>query len=76
MELWQQILDRAKKIEHIDEEKYLCGVLSSACYVALERIKEIIEDSSLEDDECFMQIENIVVLFETLGSDCGVRHDF
>ncbi|MEE1055782.1 MAG: hypothetical protein UH239_00850 [Acutalibacteraceae bacterium] len=45
-------------------------------YKALQKIKTIIEDDSLEDKECFMKIEEIVCLFEALGSDGGNRHDF
>ena len=36
----------------------------------------VIEDDSLEDDECFMKIEEIVCAFENLGSGGGNRHDF
>ena len=35
-----------------------------------------LEDDSLEDSECFYRIEEIVCVFEGLGSDCGSRHDF
>lgn len=41
------------------------------CYKALQKIKAILEDS-----ECFYRIEEIVCVFEDLGSDCGNRHDF
>ena len=47
-----------------------------ACYSALEQIKCILEDESLEDSECFEKIEEIICVFEDLGSDCGNRHDF
>ena len=46
------------------------------CYKALQKIKAILEDDSLEDSECFYRIEEIVCVFEDLGSDCGSRHDF
>lgn len=45
-------------------------------YKALQKIKAILEDDSLEDSECFYRIEEIVCVFEDLGSDCGSRHDF
>lgn len=45
-------------------------------YKALQRIKAIIEDDSLEDEECFRKIEEIVQVFEILGSGCENRHDF
>ena len=31
------------------------------CYQALKKIKAVIEDDSLEDDGCFMKIEEIVI---------------
>ena len=46
------------------------------CHKALQKIKAILEDDSLEDSECFYRIEEIVCVFEDLGSDCGSRHDF
>lgn len=46
------------------------------CYDALKRIKDIIQDDSLEDEECFMKIKEIVCTFEELGSNGGTRHDF
>ena len=46
------------------------------CYKALQKIKAILEDDSLEDSECFHRIEEIVCVFEALGSGCGNRHDF
>lgn len=46
------------------------------CYQALRKIRAIIEDDSFEDRDCFMKIEEIVRLFEELGSDGGSRHDF
>lgn len=46
------------------------------CYKALEKIKAVIEDDSLEDKECFMKIEEIIRIFERMGSDGGFRHDF
>lgn len=46
------------------------------CYMALRDIKKILEDDTLEDKECFGKIEEIVHIFEGMGSDCGTRHDF
>lgn len=43
---------------------------------ALVKIKSILEDDSLRDEACFQQIEEIVNVFEELGSGCGNRHDF
>ena len=45
-------------------------------YEALRKIKSIIEDETLDDPDCFHQIEEIVSTLEFLGSGGGVRHDF
>lgn len=45
-------------------------------YQALQKIKAVITDDSLSDSECFMKIEEIISIFETLGSNGGTRHDF
>ena len=46
------------------------------CYKALQKIKAILEDDSLEGSECFYRTPEIVCVFEDLGSGCGNRHDF
>ena len=51
-------------------------IIHDECYIALQKIKAIIEDDSLDDKQCFEKIEQIVLLFEELGSDGGPRHDF
>lgn len=51
-------------------------IITIESYKALEKIKAIMNDDSLEDKTCFMKIEEIVCLFERLGSDGGSRHDF
>lgn len=51
-------------------------IVESAAYCALAQIKRILEDDSLQDEECFYKIEAIVREFERIGSGCGDRHDF
>ena len=51
-------------------------LVESTCYKALNEIKSIIENDSLSDEECFLKIEEIIRVFERLGSNCGNRHDF
>ena len=51
-------------------------IIESESYQALQKIKAVIMDDSLTDSECFMKIEEIICIFETLGSNCGTRHDF
>lgn len=51
-------------------------IIEMESYKALQKIKEIIQDSSLDDKECFMKIEEIVCIFEALGGSVSNRHDF
>ncbi len=51
-------------------------IVQLRCYETLCKIKEIIENESLADDECFLKIEEIVKAFEAIGSNGGNRHDF
>ncbi|MBR5633058.1 MAG: hypothetical protein IKW68_03680 [Clostridia bacterium] len=81
MELYEQIICRyfdEHKLEIIrDEIMAECDkIVEMECYKALLQIKEILEDESLTDKECFMKIEWIVSIFEKIGSNCGSRHDF
>lgn len=80
MELWQEIFSEAIRQSGTKDNQLsefdLTKLLDSACYMALKEIKSIVEDDSLEDEECFMRIEKIVCLFEKLGSNGGNRHDF
>ena len=48
----------------------------SIAYRALRKIRDIVRDDSLRDKECFQQIEAIVCVPESIGSDGGFRHDF
>lgn len=60
-----------------EEEKALAAELmkESSCR-ALQEIREVLRDGRLEDPECFRRIEQIVTVYEDLGSDGGGRHDF
>lgn len=78
MKLWQTIISNiiyeciAKGTKEFDIEK----LFDNECYILLERIKSILEDTESEDCDCFDKIERIVQEFEKSGSDCGARHDF
>ena len=80
MELWQEILLRAlkkeAKLNSLTEEVYLEKLLNSSCYLALKKIKEILENDDIDDPECFMRIEEIVCVLEEFGTNGGGRHDF
>ena len=80
MELWQEIiaheLRKNSQNESAMPEIYINEMLNNKCYQALKEIKDIIENDDLNDAECFDKIEEIVCVFERLGSGCGCRHDF
>ena len=81
MELYRDILTKILMDSEI--EVRFSGLNQSAdqmvemkCYQILKKIKAIIEDDSLEDSECFMKIEHIIIALEEAGSNGGTRHDF
>ena len=78
MELYEEIIEcSSKKSDEIDTPfEDLNKIIHDECYIALKKIKAIIEDDSLDDNQCFEKIEQIVLLFEQMGSDGGGRHDF
>ena len=51
-------------------------MVEARCLDILWKIKEVIDDESLNDPECFQKIESIIQLLEDAGSSGGVRHDF
>ena len=81
MELLKEILINVLKNEKADVNFPnfsfdLANIVEGKSYMALQKIKAIIEDDSLKDEECFKQIEEIVCVFEAIGSNGGIRHDF
>ncbi len=81
MDLYKEILIKLLEKESVEVrfENFninMADIVECASYQALQKIKTIIEDESLEDSECFMRIEEIVCVFESLGSSGGNRHDF
>ena len=78
MELYKEILAKVIQQQQIEITfPYLqidaSEIVHLQCYQALQQIKAIIEDDKLSDFAC---VEEIVRLFERLGSDGGTRHDF
>ena len=81
MELYKQILTNLLAQEKItvtlaNVTVDINRVVEDVCYKALCDIKDVIENDALDDEECFMKIEEIICIYESLGSDGGFRHDF
>ena len=68
MELYQEIL------HHILADEKIQVSFPELTNSDISKIVEL--ECYLEDSECFYRIEEIVCVFEDLGSDCGSRHDF
>ena len=80
MNLYQEILCELLKSETIEVNfpniPAMVNLVELKCYKALQAIKNILENDTLSDKECFWKIEEIVHVFEALGSNAGNRHDF
>lgn len=81
MELYQDILTTILKKEEVNIlfpnlQISSKEIVELECYRALQKIQAIIEDDSFEDKECFMKMEEVLSLFEELGSHANTRHDF
>ncbi len=57
-------------------DRTIAEVVEGECFRAIQKIKAIIDDDSLDDRECFYKIEEIICALEGLGSNGGNRHDF
>ncbi len=79
MELYEQmvleIIRKNPEVLRIDTDE-IRKQFENECYRTLEIIQRTLKDDTLNDEECFMRIEQIVSLYEEIGSECGVRHDF
>ena len=79
MDLYKEILIHALKQGEVKvtfPEMAVSEITEGICYRALKRIKEIIYDDNLDDEDCFMKIEEVVCVLESIGSNGGFRHDF
>lgn len=80
MELEHQILIHLLQKETLRVEipalqSSLAQLVEMKSVQALKQIKAILDDNSLSDPDCFLKIEEIIGVFEDLGSG-GERHDF
>ena len=81
MDLYKEILAHALAQEGITVsipslDMNAAQIVEGKCYRALQQIKSIIADEALDDEMCFEKIEEIVRVFEQLGSTGDGRHDF
>lgn len=81
MELYADILKHLLMNEKIevrfpDLKTDSAELVESVCYQTLRKIKEIIEDDRLDDEICYLKIEQIICALEEIGSSGGYRHDF
>lgn len=81
MDLYKEIvIEMLKKGELVgvapNDTVTLNDLVEMKCYRVLQLIRQILDHESLDDRECFMKIEEIVCLYEALGSNGGSRHDF
>ena len=80
MELYRELLIEILRWDEMEVtfpqiEDSLADIVNLKSVQALQKIRDIVRDDRLEDDECFMQIEEVVCTLEALGSDGGLRHD-
>ena len=81
MEVYQKILTNILAQEEISIQFSnlsidAAQIVEGICYQTINQIRADLEDDSLDDPECFARIEQIVCIFEKIGSDGGCRHDF
>lgn len=78
MDLYKEILISILKKEEVNVvfpgiKAGVAEMVEMKSYMALQKIKAIIENDSFSDFEC---VEEIVCVFEEIGSGGGGRHDF
>ncbi len=63
--IMQQII--AREVMASMESADRAALVHDAAYQSLCRIREILDDKTLDDLECFQRIERIVSVFDSLG---------
>ena len=81
MELYQQMFADALTNGRVQvtftlSQGAFAELMEKQCYQALEKIRQILADDCLSDQDCYMRIEEIVCAMEEIGGFCGSRHDF
>ena len=57
------------------KEPNVAEIVGGESYKALQKIKAIIEDDSLTDRECFVKVDEVVCVLESVGKNGSRRHD-
>ena len=70
------LMDSGVRVEISCGEEVLERLLLHRCVQALRDIREVLDDDTLNDPECFRRIEKIVEIYEALDVGTGSRHDF
>lgn len=81
MEMYENMLEKLIKQELTDTfykflDENAASIAENECYKLLIKIKSILENHDLEDEQCFDSIEEIVRAFEESGIGISGRHDF
>ncbi|MGN1017154.1 MAG: hypothetical protein ACI4PL_09190 [Faecousia sp.] len=78
MELYAEILihKMANLITPQEMSSIVSQIVEGECYRTLEKIRAILRDDTLSDQECFLKIEEMICALEEIGSNAGYRHDF
>ena len=75
--LMRVLADKLEKGEiKLEIHREVIGEIEKECMEVLKRIQTILADDSMEDPECFERIEQIVCAMESIGLNCGSRHDY
>ena len=78
--LYEEILEYVRYNQELYEEyphlkKDAKEIVQLQCYRALNKIKKTLEKEWLDDETCFMRVEEIICALEDIGSGGGLRHD-
>lgn len=80
MQAWEEIfcsmLERHTLRIRFPRMPRMKRLFKNECYRALCEIRSVLEDVSLDDENCFMKIERIIRVYEERGVFCGRRHDY
>ena len=75
--LMRVLADKLEKGEiKLEIDREVTAEIEKECMEVLGRIRAILADESVEDPECFERIEQIVCAMESIGLNCGSRHDY